>query len=102
MARRLRHLEPLTVAGIQYDPARRTATRGGRVLPLTLKESQLLQALLENGGYLTADELLELVWPEDRSRSVVKATVHTLRQKLGKPDAVHSAPGLGYRIGEAL
>ena len=89
-------------AGVRVDTVRRIAERDGRPLALTRKEYGVLEALLAaDGGWVDADELRDEVWDDGglRSRGVVKAAVHTLRRKLGAPDPIESAPGLGYRIG---
>lgn len=91
----------LEAVGVRIDTVRRTAERDGRPLPLTPKEHAVLETLLAaGGGWITADELREEIWaqPTERSRTVVKAAVHTLRRKLGHPDPIESAPGRGYRI----
>jgi DNA-binding response OmpR family regulator len=91
----------LEAAGLRVDTIRRTAERDGLPLRLTRKEYGVLEVLLAaNGGWVTAEELLEEVWPnpEMRERNVVKAAVHTLRRKLGAPDPIDSSPGFGYRI----
>ena len=90
-------------AGVRVDTVRRIAERDGRPLALTRKEYGVLEALLAaDGGWVDADELRDEVWDDGglRSRGVVKAAVHTLRRKLGAPDPIESAPGLGYRIGD--
>lgn len=92
----------LAAGGVRLDILRRVAERDGRPLPLTPKELGVLESLLHaDGGYVTADELLSEVWESraERTRSVVKLTIHTLRRKLGDPDVIHTSPGLGYRIG---
>lgn len=91
----------LEASGVRIDTVRRAVERDGRPLRLRPKEYGVLAALLEaRGGYLTVDELLDEVWEhgEERSRTVVKAAIHTLRRKLGHPDVIDSAPGHGYRI----
>ncbi|MFT4235528.1 MAG: response regulator transcription factor [Microbacterium sp.] len=91
----------LEAAGVRIDTVRRTAERDGRPLRLTPKEYGVLESLLTaRGGWITADELLDEVWAasDERGRSVVKATVHTLRRKLGHPDPIDNTPGHGYRI----
>lgn len=88
-------------AGVRVDGSRRIAERDGYPLRLTMKEFGVLETLLAaNGGWVTADELLDSVWDEplDRSRGVVKIVVHTLRRKLGAPGVIQSAPGYGYRM----
>ncbi len=92
----------LSAEGVRLDTMRRVAERDGRPLALTPKEFGVLEVLLSaRGGYVTADGLLCEVWESsaERTRSVVKLTVHTLRRKLGDPDVIHTSPGLGYRIG---
>ena len=90
-------------AGVRVDTVRRIAERDGRPLALTRKEYGVLEALLAaDGGWVDADEVRDELWDDGglRSRGVVKAAVHTLRRKLGAPDPIESAPGLGYRIGD--
>lgn len=92
----------LDVAGVRIDTVRRAAERDGNPLRLTPKEYGVLAVLLTaRGGWISVEELLDEVWalPEDRGRTVVKATVHTLRRKLGQPDPIESAHGHGYRMG---
>lgn len=92
----------LSAEGVRLDTLRRVAERDGRPLALTPKELGVLEALLSaDGGYLTSDDLLNDVWEAgtERTRSVVKLTIHTLRRKLGTPDIIQTSPGLGYRIG---
>lgn len=91
----------LEAAGVRVDTVRRLAERDGIPLRLTPKELGVLETLLAaDGGYVSAEELLDEVWAhaDERSRTVVKAAVHTLRRKLGEPDVIESAPGHGYRI----
>ncbi|MDF1489602.1 response regulator transcription factor [Tessaracoccus caeni] len=91
----------LAAGGVCLDTVRHVAERDGRPLSLTPKELGVLEALLRaSGGYVHADELLDEVWDHaaERSRSVVKFTVHTLRRKLGGPEIITTGPGLGYRI----
>lgn len=89
-------------AGVRVDTVRRIAERDGRPLALTRKEYGVLETLAADGGWVDADELRDEVWDDGdiRGRGVVKAAVHTLRRKLGAPDPIESAPGLGYRIGD--
>jgi DNA-binding response OmpR family regulator len=92
----------LAVDGVRLDTVRRVAERDGRPLVLTPKEFGVLEVLLHaDGGHIASEELLAEVWDNgaERSRSVVKLTIHTLRRKLGTPDLIQTSPGLGYRIG---
>ncbi|GAB2596914.1 response regulator transcription factor [Streptomyces capparidis] len=93
---------PVLRAGdVVLDPARRTAERAGRALPLTPKEFGVLERLLAaDGAVVSAETLLEKVWDEhaDPFTNAVRITVGTLRRKLGGPPLVETVTGAGYRI----
>jgi DNA-binding response OmpR family regulator len=92
----------LHVAGIELDPARRTAVRDGRLLDLSVKEIALLEALLRaSPAFLSAEALLEQVWDEnaDPFTNTVTVTIGRLRRKLGDPPILTTKSGVGYRIG---
>ena len=91
----------LRAGGIELDPARRTASRGGRSLDLSAKEFAVLRALLQaSPGALTAEQLLLQAWDEniDPFTRTVYVTVARLKNKLGDPQPIQTTPGLGYRI----
>jgi DNA-binding response OmpR family regulator len=91
----------LTAADVSLDPARRTATRAGLPLELTLKEFAVLEALLEaQGAVVTPEALLERAWDEqlDPLSNIVRMTVMTLRRKLGDPPLIETVRGSGYRV----
>ncbi|SFI94033.1 DNA-binding response regulator, OmpR family, contains REC and winged-helix (wHTH) domain [Streptosporangium canum] len=91
----------LRAAGIELDPLRRTATRDGRHLDLSVKEFALLEALLRAApAFLSAEDLLEQVWDEYANplTNTVTVTIGRLRRKLGEPPAITTTPGVGYRI----
>jgi DNA-binding response OmpR family regulator len=93
---------PVLVAGdVRLDPARRTATRGGRNLGLGPKEFGVLEVLLAaEGAVVSPEELLERVWDEntDPFTNSVRMVVMTLRRKLGDPPVIHTVQGAGYRV----
>jgi DNA-binding response OmpR family regulator len=91
----------LRAAGLELDPLRRTASRDGRRLDLSVKEFALLEALLRAGpAYLSAEDLLEQVWDEnaDPFTNTVTVTIGRLRRKLGDPPVITTTPGIGYRL----
>jgi DNA-binding response OmpR family regulator len=91
----------LRAAGIELDPVKRTVVRDGRSLSLSLKEFGVLEALLRaSPAYLSATDLLRNVWDEnaDPFTKTVQVTIGRLRSKLGEPQAIETAPGVGYRI----
>ncbi len=93
----------LRVAGVDLDPLRRTASRDGRHLDLSVKEFAVLEALLgASPGFLRAEDLLEQVWDEhaDPFTNTVLVTLGRLRRKLGQPPIIITTPGVGYRIAD--
>jgi DNA-binding response OmpR family regulator len=91
----------LRAAGVQLDPLRRTVTRDGRLVDLSVKEFGVLEALLRaSPAFLSAEALLDQVWDEqaDPFTNTVTVTVGRLRRKLGNPPFITTTPGVGYRI----
>ena len=91
----------LRAAGIELDPLRRTVSRDGRLLDLSVKEFGVLEALLLDApAFLRAEDLLERVWDEqaDPFTNTVAVTIGRLRRKLGDPPVIATSPGVGYRI----
>jgi DNA-binding response OmpR family regulator len=91
----------LRAAGIQLDPLRRTVTRDGHPVDLSVKEFGVLEALLRaSPAFLSAEALLDQVWDEqaDPFTNTVTVTVGRLRRKLGDPPVITTTPGVGYRI----
>ena len=71
------------------DPAPRTGIPQGR-------HAHVLQP----GGLLSAEDLLEHVWDAqaDPFTSSVRVILSRLRRKLGAPDAITTVPSAGYRL----
>ncbi|MCS7481961.1 response regulator transcription factor [Umezawaea endophytica] len=93
----------LRAAGVELDPVRRTATRDGTRLDLSVKEFAVLEALLHAApAHLSAEALLEQVWDEhaDPFTNTVTVTIGRLRRKLGAPPVVFTTAGVGYRVGD--
>jgi DNA-binding response OmpR family regulator len=91
----------LRAAGIELDQVRRTVTRDGRNLDLSVKEFAVLEALLRaSPAFLSAEDLLEQVWDEnaDPFTNAVPVAVGRLRRKLGDPPVIMTMPGVGYRV----
>jgi DNA-binding response OmpR family regulator len=88
-------------AGVELDPLRHTAHRGGRRLDLSVKEFAVLEALMRaDHAVLSAEDLLEQAWDEhaDPFTATVSVTMSRLRRKLGEPPVIETIPGAGYRI----
>ena len=91
----------LSAAGIELDPTTGNVTRNQRTITLTAKESAVLEALLRASPHgLSAERLLAQAWDEnaDPFTNTVRVTIGRLRRKLGEPDVIQTAPGIGYRI----
>jgi len=94
----------LRAAGLELDAMRRTVTREGRPVDLSVKEFGVLEALLLAApAYLRAEDLLEQVWDEqaDPFTNTVTVTIGRLRRKLGDPPVIATTPGIGYRISDS-
>jgi phosphate regulon transcriptional regulator PhoB len=94
----------LAVGPVTLDPDRHAVTLGGRALPLTPKEFDLLQALLEAAGrVLSREYLLNHVWGYARADEIESRTVDVhvrrLRAKLGDAGSrIATIKSVGYRF----
>ena len=94
----------LRVGDIEFDASSRTATRDGRVLPLTAKESAFLEILMQNAGHIVTRRSLEdRLWDKesDRISNVLDVYARRLRRKLseaGEPGVLQTVRGIGYRL----
>jgi DNA-binding response OmpR family regulator len=106
LARRRPDARGLTyrAAGIELDPLRRTVTRDGKPVDLSVKEFAVLEALLRAAPRVrSAEHLLQEVWDEnaDPFTKTVQVTIGRLRRKLGQPQVIQTIPGAGYQITDA-
>ena len=97
----------LRVADLVVDPRRRTVTRAGEPVDLTVLEFDLLAALARDPGVvLTRQQLLDAVWGIDFFGDDHVLDVHTanLRRKLGddpsRPRYIETVRGVGFRFPE--
>jgi DNA-binding response OmpR family regulator len=91
----------LRVGEVDIDTARRSVTRAGRTVRLTLKEYGVLAELARaDGAVVSAEDLLERVWDEhaDAFSNAVRVTMVGLRRKLGEPPVIETLRGAGYRL----
>src|SRR5688572_16856203 len=94
------------VGSDQVYPDRRQCFVGSELVPLTVKEVDLLHELLKAGGnVITREELMVKVWGYhgDATSRTLDTHVRSLREKLG-PDgsSVETVRGVGYRISDLL
>ena len=92
--------ETLAHADLVLDPDSLSARRGGRDIPLTRREAELLELLLRNArGVVTRELALERVWGDaDAGANVVDRYVAYLRRKLGDPPLIHTVRGVGFKL----
>jgi DNA-binding winged helix-turn-helix (wHTH) protein len=82
------------------EPSERQLRRSGRVVPLTPKAFDTLEALVSRAGRaVRKDELLSIVWPDTH---IVEATlaqnICALRKALGDAALIETVPKFGYRF----
>jgi two-component system OmpR family response regulator len=90
------------IGDVDIDSVRRAVYAGDVLLPLTVREYELLACIAEAAGAtLTRMELLSRVWGlvADPGSGVLEVHVSRLRSKLGpNADIVETVRGIGYRI----
>jgi two-component system copper resistance phosphate regulon response regulator CusR len=90
----------IRIADLVIDTNRRQASRQGRLIPLSMREYQLLEHFARHvGKVITRTELWEHVWESHAipSSNVVDVYVRYLRNKLGRhPDLIKTVRGGGY------
>ncbi|HWI48012.1 MAG TPA: response regulator transcription factor [Rummeliibacillus sp.] len=88
---------------IELDEISRKVYVSGKVIPLTLKEFELLHLFMDNENVVyTREQLLETIWSLNYSGGTRTVDTHikTLRLKLGHEAGqfIHTVWGLGYRF----
>jgi DNA-binding response OmpR family regulator len=90
----------LELGDVVLDAQAREVTVAGEPVELTGKEFDLLAYLLENAGIVVSrDQLLDRVWGMTYAGGTRTVDVHVaqLRRKLGRPDAIRTFRGSGYK-----
>lgn len=93
--------DTVTLGKINIDKKGRRVSVEGEVIPLTLKEFELLVFLVQHHGQaLSREQLLEFVWGMDYDGSLRTVDTHikTLRMKLGTGDYIQTIWGVGYKF----
>jgi two-component system response regulator RegX3 len=99
------HHEPpavLTAGDLELDRRSRRVWRGGRELPLTPREFDVLALLMnEPGAALPRARIMEEVWDSHWYGPTKTLDVHvaSLRKKLGDPRWIETVRGVGFRLG---
>ena len=96
------HASTLSLADLELDTNRREVRRGGRTIPLTVKEFSLVEHFLKNPGrVITRTEIAEHIWDEtyDPFSNVIEVYIGRLRKKIDGASAVkliQTRRGAGY------
>ena len=95
----------MVVGKLEIRPREYLALVGGRPLPLTVRELNLLTALVERRDRIvTREELYEAVWENEYRKTdrSVDVYIARLRQKLDEAmpghTYIHTHFGFGYRL----
>ncbi len=98
-------LQAVTIGDVKLDPKSHRATCRGKVLELTRKEHDLLEALMMRAGQvIKRNDLIDKVWDTDWVGDTRTLDVHIrwLREKIekdpGKPRYIQTVRGVGYRF----
>jgi two-component system response regulator QseB len=102
LRRHLDHAGHLAVPGGSLDLATRTVRRtDGSAVELSEREAALLGLLAARpGAVFSRGDLLDRVFDEAESETVVDTYVHYCRRKLGR-GVISTVRGLGYRLGSS-
>ncbi len=95
----------LTAGSVRMDVEKHQVTVDGAVMPMPLKEFELLEVLLRNAGrVLTRGQLIDRVWGADYFGDTKTLDVHVkrIRSKIeidpSNPRMLVTVRGLGYRF----
>jgi two-component system response regulator MprA len=92
-------VEQLGFDDVVLDVQTRQARRARKVIPLSGRETELLELLLRNPRQvITREQALDRIWgsPSAASSNVVDQYVASLRRKLGEPPLIHAVRGVGF------
>jgi two-component system OmpR family response regulator/two-component system response regulator QseB len=92
--------ERLIVQDVVLDTAARTVEKAGVPVVLSLREFDLLHALMLNAGRVLSREQLEqrlYSWGQEVESNAVEVHVHHLRRKLGAT-LIQTVRGVGYTL----
>ncbi len=96
----------MMIADLEIDRERKEVWRGGKKIPLTAKEFQLLELLaLHKGKVISKMTIAERVWniDFDTGTNVIEVYINFLRKKIDKDfdrKLLHTKTGMGYYLAE--
>lgn len=93
-------LEQLVMQDLVLDPAARSVTNAGEPVPLSMREFDLLHALMLNGDRVLSREQLEqhlYSWGQEVESNAIEVHIHHLRRKIGAA-RIQTVRGVGYML----
>ncbi|SFE93756.1 two-component system, OmpR family, copper resistance phosphate regulon response regulator CusR [Chitinophaga sp. CF118] len=96
----------IVIADLEIDREKKEVIRGGKKIPLTAKEYQLLEFLaLHKGKVISKLVIAEKVWDIDfdTGTNVIEVYMNFLRKKIDKDfpnKLLHTKTGMGYYLAE--
>jgi DNA-binding response OmpR family regulator len=93
-------LEQLVMQDLVLDPAARSVTKAGEPVPLSMREFDLLHALMLNGDRVLSREQLEqhlYSWGQEVESNAIEVHIHHLRRKIGA-GRIQTVRGVGYML----
>jgi DNA-binding response OmpR family regulator len=102
------HPAKLALGDLEMDLVRRTVSRAGQPVSLTVKEFELLEYLLRNQGHVVTREMLARdIWKETVRATpldnVIDVHIGRLRKKIDdpfEPRLLHTVRGVGFILSE--
>jgi two-component system response regulator MprA len=92
--------EVLAHGDLSLDTETRNVVRGGRAIPLSARETDLLELLLRNvHRVVSRDQAIATIWHGEAHANVVDRYVSNLRRKLGDPPPIRTVRGVGFVVG---
>ena len=100
LGRRREHSGPVrSYSDLVLDLEARSATRAGRPIELTGRESDLLALLMREAGHVVRrEQAIDEIWDGAAERNVVDRYVTRLRRKLGAPALIRTIRGAGFAL----
>jgi len=90
----------LTCGDVEINPSARQVTLGGEQVALSMREFDLLHALMLSAGRVLSREQLEqqlYSWGHEVESNAVEVHIHHLRKKL-RPELIQTVRGVGYTL----
>jgi len=92
--------ESLRWGGVRLEPAARQVSLNGEAVALSMREFDLLHALMRGAGRVLSREQLEeqlYSWGHEVESNTIEVHIHHLRRKL-QPNLILTVRGVGYTV----